>query len=647
MLNNGFGFMNSGNGLPYPADQLIRSPININVQNPPFVPQVACTNEMRQFLPVISGSLILAIQNGAQQSNLRAFAFNQLSENNYANLAFSELTATVVNIVMVHAYLQNQTNDVQGLIQYAVNKGLDFFMAFSVYKHPGLQQYINQEQAQSIQNLLAELNNYQTQFSQLHQQLQNGGQNNFNQRPGFSQGNMVNTNIPSVNRFSNTSSSVFSGFNNNPINNNQNSTPMESLYTSRYAALQEAENTSITDRKEPKVVSAKPEIQVTHTEPEDYKTSSLVWSRTEDQNYPPIVRFSENQILIKQEPNEPPKLIIDKRSENSVFDYETHTALSSLRVYPSTEPRMTNQEIRAINENVFNIIKQGQSILDIQMMEEGAEVPIFKIIKYPNYSIENSLESALFESEVTAENIRGMLSLEHDEILVFITNSILIENLGVLSENEEKEINFLSNSKTLDELHSRLKASAASLSKKAWRTIESKLTRIINEALRLQLAMDLRIDSFLSDYEDLVGVLNSGPETVKTAFFAHQKELISFSLKIEDDPKMVKMIDATFLSDDPNSDSGIEFKFLKNEASVVNLSMSCEELNVDVYKDLGSLILERESKVLYELAHHLFTSIPQTQFFTYFYVYTTDGVALRITRGLIGTDHFTLSVAKK
>ena len=638
--NTGFGFSSVGNGLPYPADNLVRNPIQVNPNNPPYVPNVQCTPEMQQYVPFVAGTCINLISGGAQQNHLRAFTFNQLSENNFANQAFATLVATVVNMVMYHAYVLNQGQDVQGLIQQCANKGLELFIATNVMQFQGLQQYLDQSQMQQIQGLLNELNQYKNAIGQMLNQLQQSqfGNNQFinnsfggfgiNQRPGF--------NGQSIAGNSGGSSVFNTNLQSNAVNNNQsNFDTSQNRFTNRFTApvIENEPVHQIGIAKEPVVVEQKVEVQ--SSKPEPVNSSSIRWSRSDSQAYPPIIKFSENELFIENDMDGFTKLSIVKRSEKSLFDYQTHTAISSLRVYPSSEPRLTKEDIEQANKKIIDVVEADDKefVLD--------DDPI-SIVEHEPYTFEMDVNDCLFENEVTKEI--QMKANGNGPYPVFKTKGFLAASLGQLEDSDISEIQSISNAKTIEEFVLKLKASAASLNKRAWKALESRVTQCINHALRAQLALDITIESVLVDYDSLSKLLESKSIALCEAFKSHEKELIKFATNLIINEELMSSIEGGFLS--PQEPMDGRLRFLYNEFTVISIDMNSEELDIDVFKDLGSLILQRESKLLYTLAHKVFSSL-QDKFFTQVFIRLNDGVALRIDRGMVGNDNFVLTVVRK
>jgi antirestriction protein len=198
---------------------------------------------------------------------------------------------------------------------------------------------------------------------------------------------------------------------------------------------------------------------------------------------------------------------------------------------------------------------------------------------------------------------------------------------------------------SFDEILVRFKANTEILSKCTWNLLEKRFTKLLNETLRLQLSLDMHIDSFFTDYEALKGVLKAKSETIFNALESHAKEFIKYALNLLYQGEMYDLAISEYASESEGDDA-VPFTFLQNNVEILRLPVSAEELNIDVYKDLGSLILQSESKSLYKIAHFLedMEKGYENNTFTNRYVVTNDGVVLRLTKGLVGEGNFTVSV---
>lgn len=680
--NTGFGFNNNAQALPVPADSLMRQPQSINVNNPPFVPQgIECTPELQQCIPQLSGMLAYLISNSASQNHLRAFAFNLLSSNNFANAEFNALVATGMQIVMVCAYMQNQRNDLPGLLQYAAQKALEMYISVNVSRYPALQQYVDQNQANQIRQVLSEFEQFKNASGQLMRQMQFNN-NQFNQpsmggfNSGFNNNNFgggFNNQPSSFNRFSNfnqggfntrvgmspshfgspsaTEASVFQS----SMREAGNTVNEQASYqSSRFSSLRESLNQSTPQRNEVMTdVANSSQIPVvakeqTPIEPvmKPYKESGLTWVRSDEQPYPPIVKYSTHEIVAYQNEKGEVRLAIQNRKGGRVFDYEAHTTLSSLRVYPVSETKPSEVEIQSVQEDLNTRINEERALTvtnnDSSQMNDSLD---YDLVKYDDISIEKSVEGAILTNDVNREFLHQLRGTDYTALVK--TESKVVESLGPLDEVAKTETKFLSRIKILSDLRDRLRENRRILTKRAWRVIESRLTKGINHVLKNQLSLTLQIDSFFEDYNDLKDAIQNVSPVLLQAFLNYQSEIIILAMNFAQDEVLIDSIrEELVLKQDLLGEEKIaSFEFLQTDVIIYGVDIDSLTLDIDLFNNTGSLILQSESAVLFKLVNLIFSSTQSP--YREIYLSLSDGVVLRLDRGLVGTNNYLVSVFKK
>lgn len=632
-------FLNNNNNLPWPADSLNRNPINIRPDQPPFVPNVPCTPEFQQVIPLVTGYTIQAINQGANTSNLRAFAFNQLSENNFQNQDFVNLVALVVSLMMYSHYVQRNNYQLEQLIRMAVEKGIEYQLASNVAQYPALANYLDVNAQNYVRGVLNELQQMRGQLQAMMSQLSGGGGVfGMNTRPSFSSGGFGVGN-------NGGGSAVFSG---TPMQQPIQQQQPDTSFGTKYGNIKPAEPGMLTPNL-PEPAQAAPTNIKPDNKAEDISVptpinkSPLVWKPRDEQPYPPIVKRSESEVFISLNEEGIPVLSIGDRTKESMFDYETHTTLTSFGVRPSTRPLPTVEEMDKANDEIVSVIKNGSE----KISDETEFIPAFKILEHGHMFLEFSLATLCLEHELRKAGICKTKDMGSDSIKLFKTEGRLIENLGSLSDKDRLSIEHLRNSESFAEAVMILKASAATMPARAWRTIERKLTRVVNDVLRLHLSMDLRIDSFMLDIMDLMELLKNTSTAVYDSMVKNQVNVMRAALNITTDSDIETVINENILSDEIDGVAfNLDFEFLHDSVTLTSVDIDSVTLNVELYKNVGSVILRDQSKLLFELAHFILKNKPKnTNPIGFDYIMLSDGVLLRITRGLVGEDYITISVA--
>lgn len=658
MYNNNQGFNLQNNpALPYPADQLLREPQQVNIANPPFVPNnIDCPPELNQFIPTLCGNLANIISMGARNNNLRVFAFNQLSQNGFSNPEFGTLVATAIQIMAVEVYVKNRGNDVNALIQYVCNKTVEIFIAINVSRFPPLQQYLDQNQMNQINALTVEFQNYTIAANQLTQNMQaqyRPGMQQFNQPVGygvynqqqnqlgggFNRFNVVNQrpNAP-VGHYGSGSSgdSVF----NEPIVNSPSANQISSA-TSRFSGLletvhgkKEMTQTPLaqieTHQQIPVITQEKPKIYNT---PVPYRDSEISWQRTDEQPYPIIAASSKEMICIIGEENKKfGHIVIKNKGENELFDYDKHTALTTLKIRPNHLPSDINDIV----------IEQEFVIEDIS---NGA---LNETLEYSSDDIEKSyrnISSSSVEHAILCNSVSKNIYTETTGKIpsVYVTSHRMVENIGPIDMD-----NFpgFGSATSFKDFREEITEGLQGPNHYAWMVVEIRITRLINKVLRTQLGLDLKISSFLEDYEDLLSILAKTSESLFRAFLGVQKYMVSQTKELVLDGDTRYSINKTFLAHLVKSEIKVaNLEFLVHDAMVASLNIDAVCMDVDTYKDLGTLITKTSSPLLYLIAENLLES--QENPLAHVYIVLNDLNVLLITKGLIGENNYLVSVEDK
>lgn len=644
IFNNNFA--GNQNQLPWPAHELVSEPYTVDLNNPPFVPTVTCTPDFQQLLPLISGSAVNAIANQAKRSSLRAFLYNQLSENNYRNNDFIDAVTTITTYMMYLVYVQRQNLPLTELVQVGVEKGLEYKIANNVATYQGLVNFIDAQTRNSINGVLNELQQLKGQFQQMLAQLTgNVGTSNIgigvggmqSNRPSFSSGNFG------------TGQSSNAIFQNNPITQ-----PVQQVvdtgvsFGSKYGNIKPTEvlpisQPIVTQTNTLTPTQPQPPIQVTETIPTKEKQtvriplsrSGLKWVRSDEQPYPPIVKRSVNELYVNENEDSTLVFSIGERSKESMFEYETHTTQTNFGIRPSARELPTKEQIDASNRKLIGVLENG-----VEKISESTEyIPPSKVLSPDEISVEFSLESIVIEHEIKRD--RYVNDGEVEEINIFRNEVVLLESLGKLSDKDYLTLERLQQSETFEELVTRLRSASTTLSKKAWRVIERRLTRIFNDVLSLYLSMDIKIDSYLIDIDGLLTLLNEKYVAVYDVLMHNQLNIIRFAIKpllgAPQEPEIRVAIESGDGEDN-------KFEFLASYVTMTSIDIDSELLDIELTSHVGNVILSNQSKLLYSLAESIFKERNSTNPIHLDYLMLSDGVVLRISKGLVGGDYYCVSV---
>lgn len=139
--------------LPYDPQRLTQPWMQIDVNNPPFVPNYQCEPYLMQYGPYVAGLLMLEIQGRAQDNPLRTFAYNMYAMNGFNNADFCELFAAMMDYVAMMMYQRRFASPDEAAAQL-VEEMVDMAVALNVQDYPPLQNYITQDVYYSVQETI-------------------------------------------------------------------------------------------------------------------------------------------------------------------------------------------------------------------------------------------------------------------------------------------------------------------------------------------------------------------------------------------------------------------------------------------------------------------------------------------------------------
>lgn len=653
-------------GLPFPADRLMRNPISINPQAPLFIPQVNALPEAANAIPLLTGMAMLYIETQMTSNYLRVFGFNVLGRDYYRNNEFAQFMQIVVDYFAFYvkeAQSRNTQPDPTQAVQESISKSIDYFLSLCVSKYPSLSGYLTNEQQQRISAVLSEYGQFINITRSMYTQATQIA------RPGFSGSVNVGNNMMPTSLGNTPTPTQGSIFQAGPSTLNINPTVNKNSFGSRYDDIDESVF-SATTHQSPSHFSSEQHSFTKETNmtpshhatphPEEFltsnplleyhpaKTSPLVFIPNKEVPYPPFVKRSEKELFVRQEFDSDGvafvRFSVAKRSEDSMFDYDTHTTLTQMGVHPSTRERPSRSDIEHAQQRIMRSLEERENVI-----EDNSVAVEFAVNKRNTYTFVGSLESLIMDNEIARNTALSVEEGKEQVIHVFGTNAFMIESLGELTSREKDILDGFKVAETFMDLVRELKIKAPRINKRAWRTIERRMTRIVNYTLRQQLSTEMTIDSFVMDMEELLDVLAQTAPLVHSRLIQHESAIIKNALCKAND-EMIASADED--NESPVSDClssaimGGPSTILVSEASCYWLNIDSEELDIELYKNVGNTILPPQSKLLFNLSLFIKSQRTSNDPLITDYVILSDGVVLAMNNGLIGTDFVVVSIAK-
>lgn len=168
--------MNAGFGLPVPSSPInqqfwVQSNLPYQV---PFVPAVQVAPEMQNYLPLITGHSILAIQQGAQRNELRSFYFNLCSANAWQNRDFADHVTGVAQLA--HLLIVSNRLVPEQAVGQAAQMMTDMLVSQQAVKYENyFARYMTPEMVHSVRENMGRFQAAQAQIQQLYGGGMGGG----------------------------------------------------------------------------------------------------------------------------------------------------------------------------------------------------------------------------------------------------------------------------------------------------------------------------------------------------------------------------------------------------------------------------------------------------------------------------------------
>lgn len=181
--------------------------------------------------------------------------------------------------------------------------------------------------------------------------------------------------------------------------------------------------------------------------------------------------------------------------------------------------------------------------------------------------------------------------------------------------------------------------------------IDRMLTKSINDILLNKLSLDISIDSFTSDYEDLLAVLRGKyAEVYYESFSDAVQKLMHKQMRLVKNYEVRGFDEETEANPDlpvPKKVRTNSFGF-QNSITVTTLDVLAAELEFGFYKqdayDMPARIMESNHGVVFWYAKSLFGSVdPVIADQSRHFLVTADDECFELHRGLIGKDNFLIS----
>lgn len=653
------------NQLPYSAEQFTAQPMNLSLNNPPWVPQVPLLDPgMANMLPYISAAVALEIQNNMQKNPLRVFAFNLFGRNNYQNDEFSKLVAGVADTAVIAC-----TKRIYGSLEQAVPaiviQLVEHSTCVQVQLYPSLEYYVQPndkpyvtDQINKFNAVAGELQSWRQRSQTPNSSYYGNTQQGYSPNAGYSGGGggsygdgsslrgmtggqghqpmVYNTrpfgNPAVVGRQMDTGR-VF-GNAGPPVVQQPTHQPFQFQQPVQTTKTQETQvNNQVT------TPFATQTAEITEVEEIVAYGNEGMWTPSDRFPYFSATQRSTHYATMAFLPNSVVKPRVFSRKD---MEYDRHATGGGFGPIPSQLKLAPAAEIQ---EKLFKTVEQIVSQKDASLGENLSNLVVTE--STGTVSCEN-------EAWLTVEMHR--LCADTDDKTPFIFRAYMRINDFVLNEADDSSalVNF-ANSGTYAELHRRMDSSANIVGRELWALVNRRMTRKVNEVLQQNLGLaKMVIDDFYGDIETLIPYLNEKyGKIVHDGFLAKQESDIRSVLQSPHEDAVQAMWDNYF--------AGYEFaegapkpvlSGIASDVSLTLLDCNAHELDIALLPKGGTAIIPSLMPNLHAMLAELFEDAETKRVhFDRHLIKTNDGHILQATRGYLskqedGKCFYLLSVVR-
>lgn len=653
-----------------PANQIVGTFLQINVNQPPYVPQIPVPQYMAQYLPYIAGLVANEVQSQAQSNPMRTFMFNLLSQNNYYNNEFTEVVAAACDYIEL-GIMKRQFADVGQAAQQCVPRIVEMIAAANVRTYAGLSQFVPQQAQQAVQALINTFSATGNEIVQMKAQQQNvqaaPQQSYFPQGQPQQQRGSFPSAAP---QFAHTAQPVGgvagTGVGASLFNNTQQSNTHVRPGTGRVdrwagtkPAIEEQTFEQNTAPLGQPFASRAPIVTPagkSNTVPAEYQNHPLlvmgndgsyqipavsseeVWIPNPSQPYIPAYNPSLHMLFHQVFPNGTVGIII-KELTQAMMDWKQHNLNGGTFGTPAKVQKMGAVDMDKVWADVTALNHTDMQGSDA-VPELGAEEVAIPVQIDQEWKLSTSIEMAILNVRM-AQN--AAVYKKGSEILAFESYGTILK-VSADKDDHTAVLDRLSASETYVGLSEKLKAVKGEIPDNLWYMIDEAMTNAVNRVLRKNLSIAITMDRFSDDIVEVFSIIERKGTVVTKAFNENQESVISTTLSSI--PKEYReAMDPQLLDGIPD----IKLTYLGQDCSFTMLDCMSHDLEVELQDGLGVAVLETMVPEIYALVRGIFdraTNFEGEAKFSRHFILTNDLKVLEATQGHIGADFYLLSLVQ-
>lgn len=639
--------------LPFDPTRATLQYYQFNPQSPPCVPAVqALIPEVMGMVPALSALCAMEIQTKSTTNPLRMFMFNRFGQNMFNNQDFAGLVDFAAGFLVLQLAKRVYPNAEMGA-QDAVMKACEMLAAVGLAEFPGLQAFLNAQQAQGAQELINTFNFTRNELATLKQRMGGGGQMQM-QAPqtnfGFNQGNAVNYGgsqpgwgqqwAPPTPMATpgNSNVSMFRGGQAAPAIPPGEKRPINTSRFDDVVIKQPFEARPVQQQSAPAPAPAPTAAAAAQETPvEEIPASKHKWSPSE--TYPYFVAYNPvtHELVFRQQVGGEWNPTLKKRKEP--VDYNAHATPSVFGPRPhGLNMSETAKRLEEINRGIDALNNEEPTIEHV----EGEEAP----------QIRTELTKSAWLAEVSEQSVWMLGQLERMKAHtpegevpdVYRCFAVVAEPL-VDNVDETGYVKGFAQCASFLQLRDKLNEAVATVSAGLWAAVERRMTRTVNRLVMQNLGIPkVRIQSFASDIEELQGYLEKKfGKPVLEAFLEHQKDHIRRTLGVLDPSTAESLTSAVLDPDEYVTGDVPKITYLGSNYSFTFLNIRSHELQVELNKDSSSAVIESILPELHSLLKGVFGATKGADVDRHL-IRTSDGRVLEASQGYLVEDFYVLTL---
>lgn len=656
--------------LPFSPQQLQTQPLQLSLNNPPFVPNVQTHPQIQPLVPLIAAACALEVQGKAQLNPLRMFMFNRHALNNFANQDFDNLVRNVVDYVHHYCFVRPEYNNLEIAVQDAVPKVVEMVCGMAVREFPQLEAYCTPETIRAVyasnarfMSIGAEINanRQRAQMGQMQPQMpmQGGWQGNQMQmqpqyhRGGWQGGQMQPAAAGMIGGPGPSGMFSQAGSARQPVASSSQSSGGESRWANaaqRYktglvtepvaetpqAILRQPHQPRQTFDQAAALMETQEVTKQTAGELISYKEGMWTPKPGWTSWYLPAYNPLTHKLFVKTKPD---GTLIPVVQEREMMDYEKH------RIKTIFGPVNIAQAVESNNRFMEVLDKRLDEISDQPVLaeDEGTYNPV--------HTVSNSIIADTTQPFLWYVLHRDYFQSTDDDKYpdAYTSAAQLCESVLSLTDDMQA-IRVLRELNTYEELRTKALElyKDKKLSDQMFGSIRKRMTNMINRVLSQNLAIPrLQIESFMdvddgdeNDYKELVAYLDQvyGPN-ILNSFYKHQKANIENHFRLIGDDLVEAMSDLS----ENDIKKGVRFNYLCMNLTMTLINCTSRELEIELFNDVSAVLTKEFSPVMLKIVKRIFQHVDDSGQFARHLIRTTDGVVLEVARGYLADDCYTLS----